>query len=397
MGNKSTAGLIISAVVLGSAACLDTQDPNGNNGTQIDSVSFLSVQVGGLHACGIVVGNYAYCWGDNTAGQLGSGDLLNHAVPVFVDGGELEFRQISAGGGGACAVTADGDAYCWGLNQFGQLGNGSSSPPFNVPTKVIGGLQFTQVTGGGVHNCGLVGSGQAYCWGQAGDGQLGNGQSGSETRIAQPDPVLGGHNFKELSAGTYHTCGVTTSGEAYCWGRGEGGALGDGSTGSSSTPVAVSGGLLFQFINVGQDHTCAIDLEGNAYCWGNGANGQLGTGARTSSDVPVAVAGGLSFLQISAGNSFTCGIDSQERAFCWGRNSAGELGDGTTATRTEPTLVSGGFEWETISAGESPVQPSTCGMTLASRAYCWGEGLQGQLGTGNTSSSLVPVEVVGQK
>ncbi|UCD24320.1 MAG: hypothetical protein JSW51_15080 [Gemmatimonadota bacterium] len=396
--------LVPAVALLASAACLGTgQEPNGNGGTPIDSVTFKSVSMGGLHACGIVVGNYAYCWGDNTAGQLGSGDILNHAVPTFVAGGELEFRQISAGGIGACAVTADQAAYCWGHNEWGQVGNGASSPPIISPQLVIGGRSFTFVTAGTAHNCGLVGAGEAYCWGQAGDGQLGNGQSGAETRVAQPDAVSGGYLFKELSAGTFHTCGVTPSGEAYCWGRGTTGALGNGADENSATPVQVSGGVLFEFISVGEEHTCGLDLEGNAYCWGAGSNGQLGTGLRTSSNVPVPVVGGLAFgtalmdIPISAGSNYTCAIDSQERAYCWGRNASGELGDGTEELRTEPTLVVGGLAFSEISAGKNSVQPSTCGFTTSDKVYCWGNGLQGQLGTGNTSSSRVPVEVVGQR
>ncbi len=399
MSNKSIVRLIIPAVaVLLSVGCLATDQDPENGGTQIDSVTFKSVSAGSAHSCGIVVGNYAYCWGDNTTGQLGSGDLLNHAVPVFVEGGPLEFRQISAGGIVSCAITADQDAYCWGNNEWGQVGNGAISPPINTPSsKVLGGHAFTSVTGGGVHNCGLVGAGEAWCWGLAADGQLGNGQSGSQTAITQPAAVLGGHLFKQLSAGTFHTCGVTPSGEAYCWGRGENGELGNGAELNSTTPALVSGVILFEFIDVGDDHTCAIDLEGDAYCWGAGASGQLGTGARTSSDVPVAVTGGLVLTAISAGNSYTCGIDGTERAYCWGRNFAGELGDGTEELRTEPTLVAGNLEFATISAGQGAPTAATCGFTTGDRVYCWGEGLLGQLGTGNTSSSRVPVEVVGQQ
>ena len=158
-----------------------------------------------------------------------------------------------------------------------------------------------------------------------------------------------------------------------------------------------AGGILFEFIDAGDDHTCAIDLEGNASCWGSGAGGQLGTGARTSSDVPVAVAGGLAFKAISAGISYTCGVEGTERAYCWGLNFAGELGDGTDELRTEPTLVAGNLEFATISAGQGAPTAATCGFTSGNRVYCWGEGLLGQLGTGNTSSSRFPVEVVGQQ
>ena len=400
MSNRSLVRLCIpvpAVAVLLSVGCLATDQDQGNGGTQIDTVTFKSVSVGGGHSCGIVVGDYAYCWGDNTFGQLGAADQLNHSVPQFVQGGPLEFRQISAGGTVTCAITADQDAYCWGQNEWGQVGIGAVTAPVLAPNKVLGGHQFTFVTSGAVHICGLVNAGEAWCWGLAGAGQLGNGQSGSETPVPLPVAVVGGHQFKELSAGTLHTCGVTTSGEAYCWGRGTNGELGDGAEANSTTPVRVSGDILFGFIDAGDDHTCAVDLEGNAHCWGAGGNGQLGTGARTSSTVPVAVTGAVAFTAISAGNNYSCGVDASAKVYCWGINAAGEIGDGTGELRTGPTPVTGNLEFRTISAGQSAITAATCGFATNNRVYCWGEGLLGQLGTGNLSSSRVPVEVVGQR
>jgi alpha-tubulin suppressor-like RCC1 family protein len=390
--------MILSVAVVLGAGCLslDEQGPNGN-GIPIDTVTFRAVDAGGSHSCGIVEGDFSYCWGNNSVGQLGNGGGLSHAVPVAVSQGPLAFQQISAGGSLSCAVTADGDAYCWGQNQFGQIGSGVISSPVTAPEEVLGGRSFSVVSAGGVHACGLVANGEAWCWGLPASGQLGNGVSG-ETPVPVPDSVRGGHVFEEISAGTDHTCGVLSgSTDAYCWGQNTNGELGDGTTLNKDVPTLVVGGLLLKTIDAGDGHTCAVDLDGAAYCWGIGADGQLGTGSRTPSAVPVAVTGGFFFESISAGSRYTCGVAAGGEAYCWGLNSRGELGDGTSISRDEPVLVEGNLVFETISAGEGGLTAATCGFTSDNLVYCWGEGLEGQLGNGSTSSSPQPVLVVGQR
>ncbi len=385
-----------AAAALLGAACLGLdQDPPPNGGVPVDTVTFRSVDQGSLHACGLVLGNFGYCWGNNTSGQLGSSDQLSHAVPTAVAQGSVEYIQIDAGGSFTCALSAAQDAYCWGQNQFGQLGIGAAqTPPAIAPEAVLGGKKFTSISVGGVHVCGLVADGQAWCWGRPGDGQLGNGQSG-DTPQSVPDSVHGGIRFRQVSAGTNHTCGVTSSGEAYCWGQNLNGELGDGTTQAKDVPTLVTGGILFDAIDVGDDHTCAFDLDGNAYCWGDGQYGQLGTGARSSAEEPQLVIGGLFFSSISAGAKYTCGI-SGDAIYCWGRNDRGELGDGTLLSRTEPTLVVGGLSFEEVTAGEGAPFAATCGFSTDDIVYCWGDGQDGQLGTGETSSSNEPVRVIGQ-
>jgi hypothetical protein len=209
-----------------------------------------------------------------------------------------------------CALTSAGSAYCWGNNVAGALGTGSTTNS-TMPVAVSGGLSFTALAAGTNHTCGLTSDGAAYCWGSNNHGQLG---TGSTTDSFTPVAVSGGLNFTALAAGSYHTCGLTSAGAAYCWGENADGQLGTGSTEptQSSTPVAVSGGLSFTSLAAGGDqpegnpmgHTCGLTGSVAAYCWGDNRGGQLGTGSITASATPVAVSGGLSFTALAAGGAY---------------------------------------------------------------------------------------------
>jgi alpha-tubulin suppressor-like RCC1 family protein len=155
--------------------------------------------------------------------------------------------------------------------------------------------------------------------------------------------VLGGLTFAQVSAGEYHSCGVTTAGAAYCWGRGYSGELGDGTTTyARSSPVAVQGGLTFAQVSAGAHYSCGVTTVGAAYCWGDNGGGQLGDGTTTTDRTsPVLVRGGLTFAQVSAGSGFTCGVTLDGVAYCWGENIYGQLGNGTTTNSSVPVKVAG--------------------------------------------------------
>ena len=181
------------------------------------------------------------------------------------------FVPMALGYRHACALDGTGHAFCWGRNQSGQLGTGTTSGPELEPVAVTGGHTFVQLVAGESHTCGLERTGQAYCWGgEASKGTLGDG---TLTDSSTPVAVAGGRSFVTLSAILDdHVCGLEASGAAYCWGEEQGeGRLGDGvSTTSQASPVAVSGGIAFKDIAAGILHTCGLDLDGQAFCWGDG-------------------------------------------------------------------------------------------------------------------------------
>jgi hypothetical protein len=306
------------------------------------SVAFSSLSKGDAYACGVTTGGAAYCWGFNVSGQLGNGSTVSSSTPVAVLGG-LTFAAVSAGVGHTCGVTTGGAAYCWGYNVAGELGIGvADTLPHTTPVAVANGLTFAAVSAGPGFTCGVTTSGAAYCWGVNGSGQLGDGAADTVLH-STPVAVAGGLSFATVSAGYAHTCGVTSGGAAYCWGNNYGGYLGDGSTTNSSTPVAVVGGLTFAAVSAGDDHTCGVTTSGAAHCWGFNDYGQLGNGAadRLPHTNPVAVAGALAFAEVSAGSGHTCGVTTGGAAYCWGWNSYGQLGNGAMANSATPVVVTG--------------------------------------------------------
>jgi alpha-tubulin suppressor-like RCC1 family protein len=351
---------------------------------------FASVNTGGNSTCGVTTSGAAWCWGNNSLGQLGNGATTNSSIPSAVAGG-LSFGSVSVGSLQffSCGLATSGAAYCWGYNDYGQLGSGNFANS-TTPVAVTGNLTFTSLSAGeGGQACGLVSGGAAYCWGYNGSGQLG---SGSIAYSSSPLPVSGGLSFSTISAGENGTtCAVTTAGAGYCWGYNADGELGNGTTTLSSTPVAVSGGLTFKSISAGFSSSCGLTASGAAWCWGDNIYGELGNGTTVNSTTPVAVGGGLVFSAVSAGDAFACGITTSGAAYCWGYNGQGQLGNGSAARSGTPVAVLGGLSFASISAGYA----SACAVTPGGAAYCWGDNAFGELGNQAIGgASLTPVLVV---
>lgn len=372
-------------------------DPYGSTGrasalvpTFVDSLGMVSA--GNNHTCVLSARRGAYCWGADTAGQVGSDSTGRDRLrPGPVVGG-LSFTSVSAGWRHTCALTPAGAAYCWGDNTFGQLGDGTLIQRL-APTAVSGGHTFSVVTVGNLHSCALTTAGAAYCWGSNGSGQLGDSTT---TQRQAPVLVHGGLTFTALSAGGTHTCGLTSSG-AYCWGDNTSGAIGDGTIMQRMSPVPVaSSGVTFAGISAGSNLTCGLTSAGNAYCWGDNALGQVGSGDSVNQhSTPFPVAGGLAFAIVSAGHLHACGVTKTGAGYCWGNNGSSELGIGVSGgARLVPTAVTGSLTFVTISAALSSNYPFSCGLTSTGAAYCWGWNGSGELGSGTTVESSTPGRVV---
>ena len=288
----------------------------------------------GEATCGLTTAGSAYCWGWNTAGRLGDGTSTNRLAPVPVLGGQT-YVDLAMQDDAICGVTTAGAVYCWGLNVGGV--DTSAGPVITSPAPVVGGLIFASVTVGVYHACGLTGAGVAWCWGSNGAGQFGDG---SDSSSVVPVPAGGGMRFAALSASGDYTCGLTFAGAAYCWGYDGMGQLGDGGKAEErKTPTAVVGGLTFASLSAGYGTTCGLTSSGTAYCWGDNFFGQLGNGNTTTSPQPLPVATELRFVSLTVGSDHTCGVTPGGAAYCWGDNAVGQLGDGTTVQRLRPVPV----------------------------------------------------------
>ncbi len=308
-----------------------------------------------------------------------------------------------------CGLSENGDAFCWGNPYYGSLGNGMTlcveCPRISVsePSQVLGG-PYAAISSGRGHTCALYVDGQADCWGDY--AQLEVGQ-----RWNQPGPLAGGpHHFESIAVADDHACGIDREGTLLCWGENRWGQLGWPSTGlhpKAAEPIQVPGGLGFVSVYVGPGHTCALKGDGRAYCWGRNDFGQLGTGdvnelciegsnntrgCETDPAGPRPVdQGPTRFFTLAVGQLHTCGLSVAGEAFCWGRGKAGQLGVPDEEVRT-PVRVQTDVLFTRIAAGAR----HTCGISTEGRAYCWGWGQLGQLGLGKNRNTSVPEEVVGQ-
>ena len=363
--------------------------------------SFSSLSAGGYHTCGLTTTGAAYCWGANTQGQLGDGTsgngdrsnaTANRSAPVAVSGGRT-FTAIAAGNSHTCAIDTVGAAFCWGSNQNGMLGDGTTGTFRTTPTAVTGNLTLSSITAGGTHTCGLTSAGDAYCWGANWAGQLGDGASAGRT---SPGQVAGGWSLSRIAAGDYHTCAITTGGAALCWGWNSGfGTLGNGYLNDSRWPFLVSGAMSFSMIAPANSHTCGLATSGAAYCWGSNFAGNIGDGTVGRTTAPGLVSEGISFSSVQTGfyDKTVCGLTAAGLAHCWGYNANGQLGDGTTTDRPSPAAVAGNTSFTKLVT--SPYGEHRCGLTSAGSAYCWGTNWGGQVGNGTTTNQTSPVAVSG--
>ena len=324
-------------------------------------------------------------------GTTGNATITVPAAPresVVVAERTLVLRGgLAAGGSHSCGITQSGAVVCWGNNAAGQLGDASAGATSSTPTLVAHTAGFTALVAGNDHTCGLTQSGAAVCWGLNTKGQLGAGRtSGAPT----PATVAGGRSYTRLAAGARHTCGLVSDGSVWCWGDNGVGQLGDGTTRGANAPRRVSGDTKFKALAAGSDHTCGLSQAGQAFCWGDGFSGQIGRGARESQPEPVPAETDVRFTALAAGGKHTCALTQAGKAYCWGANVAGEIGDGTKSERSRPVAVSGTRAFTAIAAGNE----HTCALTQSGDAYCWGRNRDGQLGDGGARTDRpAPVKV----
>src|SRR5688572_10045409 len=351
---------------------------------------------------------------------------LSDSISLTVTAG-VRFAALVTGADHTCGLTSAGAVYCWGSNWGMQLGVETTSHSCTVPpstqarscsprpVQVGGSIQFSSISSGGGHNCGLDAGGRAYCWGDNRWEQLGT-RGDLLFRSATPVLVSGGQVFRALDAGGDFTCGVTTANAAYCWGshawgENEIGTVGNGSVSppgafpAEPTPKLVAGGLTFSQLGAGIRYSCGLTTAGVTYCWGGGSRGKLGNGSTADHTTPVPVAGGLTWRSLSVGLEHTCGFTTAGDSACWGNNQVGQLGVAPTGEH-RPS----GTQAPELDCSSRPVTRTvmprrfktvipggvhTCALDDLGYAFCWGTNGLAQLGNGQVGGwSHVPSPVI---
>ncbi|MCB9594825.1 MAG: hypothetical protein H6719_19040 [Sandaracinaceae bacterium] len=344
---------------------------------------FAEVAAGNEHTCARTTTGEVWCWGRNDRGQLGDGTTTDRARPVLVPG-LSGVDQLDLGHSHSCARSGS-TVRCWGDNDLGQCGSGS--PVVVTAPQVVGGASgATHLTAGDDHSCVLVGT-EARCWGRGNGGPLGNGGSTlivpSPSRVSEPAPIA------RVSAGQLHTCIVLASGQTKCTGNNFHGQLGDDTTTTSLVPVTTMIPLDVTAVTLGFGHTCAVRGPGTSvWCWGDNDEGMLGDGTFDESHVPVQVTGLAGVLSVSAGNFHNCARTASGLR-CWGRNDQGQLGDGSGANQPTPVSIATPLPVVQVAGGGY----HTCAVHDDGSLSCWGANGAGQLGDGTRTPRLVPTLV----
>ena len=321
-------------------------------------VSVVDVSAGDTHACTISVDGRVFCFGANEFGELGDGTTEDRYFPTTPVVGVTDAIDVAAGNRFTCALRSGGTIACWGEAGSGQLGNGGTSNS-SAPVTVAGVDDALEITAGSNHACARRPGAGVWCWGQAMD--VGNGSATNDsTPVPIPVQVSNLDDAVEISAGWNHTCARRADGTIACWGlNGDGatgyGQLGDGTLDDASTPVGVVGIDDAIAVGAGGWTTCAVRADRSVWCWGYGERGGLGDANSVNGAVPVQVVGIDNATSVTVGGWHSCARLTTGEVRCWGANSwggsVGQLGDGTSIDRSTPVTVQGLTNAAQIDAG----------------------------------------------
>lgn len=374
------------------AAC-GGNDADGDGGPPPPFTSGVStVGVGLKHTCAIDVDSQLLCWGDNQFGQLGDGTTTNRRQPTPV-AVTTAHSHVSVGGMHTCAIDSAGELRCWGNNQFAQLGVppvADRPTPMPIPspgpwTAVLSGVEFNLA-----HHDNL----SFWAWGNNASGSLGIGED-----IAWSPPVEQPiHDWRVLDVGGAHACGIRAEGSLWCWGRNFDGEVGTGGgTQDIDVPARVGEDTDWVSVGLGGSHSCAIKSNGTLWCWGYNGFAQIGNGVDPATTPPlqlyerrpVQIGTDDDWSFVTGGSYYSCGIRTDHSLWCWGDNAEGQLGVVTSPVVVTPMQIGTRTDWQWIGAGLS----HACGLTSDGALSCWGRNVEGQLGDGTDTTSSGPVTV----
>ena len=397
-------GMVLALLIAASlfVGCATGDDPGagpvpktGGNGMEVQASAnaiavpsqWLDLSSGNHHVCGIAANNSLWCWGNNMWGEVGDGSTTQKNFPTHI-GADLDWKTLALGEYHSCALKNSGSLYCWGENDEGQVGDGTTVTARVAPTVVNGDTNWAAVDGGGLHTCALKTNGTLWCWGYDSDGRLGdNGAAG--TIAKSPIPIGSATDWKQVSAGGDHSCGIKNGRTLWCWGDNSIGQLGDKTTVNKTVPTRIGKDKDWSQVSAGYLYTCARKTDGTLWCWGYNDYGTLGIGNTVTKTSPVKVGTAATWSEVFATAFHTCARQKNNSLWCWGGNDFGQLGRGNTVTPAlKPTKV--GTGWNLFETGWL----HSCASKSDQSLWCWGDNEYGQIGDGTTINRSLPSPVM---
>jgi alpha-tubulin suppressor-like RCC1 family protein len=348
-----------------------------------------SVAAGDAHSCAVKSDGSLWCWGKNDQGQLGNGSKNDALAPSRVlESNGLPLTgavKVVAGNAFTCVLKQDATAACWGANDVGQLGTGSTMLNDPVP-QLIPLAMVTDVGAGARHGCASLQSGNVWCWGANDTGQIGPGAGPTGSSMPVPAVDKGNQQVKAIAVagGLSHTCAIAPDHTLWCWGSDVDGELGDGAMAATNTSVqAASLGTHVTAVTLGAHVTCALSDSKVVSCFGLNDHGQAGVAGGQPVAVPTALAL-PSLTRVALGGAHACARQVGGGVFCWGSDGRGQLGDGMMSDSATPKRARGGAG--AVAGGLT----HSCAARVDG-LDCWGADTSAQLGDGMKIDQSLPV------
>lgn len=375
---------------------LVTALPSGSPVMAGSNQDFIQLELGASFACARRSDLSVWCWGRNDRRQLNDGTTTQRRTPVRARVSQVV--DIAVGDSHVCALRVDDRVWCWGHNAYGQLGDGTTLPRTRERLALLPEVDWVDLSAGGGTTCARMASKHTYCWGSDYTGQVGDGPNpGSPPAISVTTPVLI-NTSDVVSPGSNHTCSATFGGNTRCWGSNSAWQLGDGTTTLRWSPERVDWPVVMEdvrHVDTGSRFTCVRKVDYTVWCWGSNMSGRLGRGTYNGSEPdPAEIVGLDDVRQLSLHGSHACATDADRKAWCWGDNSHKQLGvvnySGTPTHRARPTRVPGISDVVEIDVGHDGF---TCARKLDRSIWCWGRNHRGQLGDGTTTDRRSPRQI----